>query len=158
MKPFVRRLATSVLFAVMCGSLVFLNPTPANASEEAAKQLLFNMIAALKEKYPALRDRRQYGSGTLEEGKSQVFQEHFQAGTTYIILAVGCEAAQDIDVGVGDSDGNLLEKDTENDASPIVIFECKETGDYLTIVKMAKTTGSDPAHFAYQVFYIETER
>lgn len=158
MKPFARRYATSVLFAVLVSSFVFLNPAPANASEEEAKQLLFATIKVLKEKYPALRDRRQYGSGTLEPTKSEIFQEHFQAGTTYIILAVGCGAAKDIDVGVGDSSGNLIAKDTEADASPIVIFECKETGDYLTIVKMAETTGSDPAHYAYQVFYIDTER
>jgi hypothetical protein len=153
-----RRFATPVVFAAVFCSLVLVDPRPANASEEQAKEHLFATIKVLRQKYPALHDRREYGSGTLAEGKSEVFHEHFEAGTTYVILAVGCDGAADIDVGVGDSDGKLIEKDTEEDASPVVIFSPQYTGDYLTIVKMAKTTSSDPAHYAYQVFYIETER
>lgn len=153
-----RRYATPVLFAAIFSTLVLLDPRLANASEEQAKEHLFATIKVLREKYPALRDRREYRSGTLVEGKSEVFHEQFVAGTTYVILAVGCDGAADIDVGVGNSDGKLIEKDTEEDASPVVIFEPEYTGDYLAIVKMAKTTSSDPAHYAYQVFYIETER
>ena len=153
-----RRYATRVLFAALVTSLVVLSPSPANASEDQAKQKLFAAIKVLKEKYPSLRDRREYGAGTLEEGKSEIYHEHFEAGTTYLVLAVGCNGASDIDIGIGDSNGNVVAADTQDDASPIAIFTPERTGDYLAVVKMSKTNNSDPAHFAYQVFYVETER
>lgn len=153
-----RRLAVSVCSFAVLASLVLVAPAPANASEEQAKQNLFATIKVIREKYPNLRDRREYGTGTLDAGKSQVYKEHFEAGVTYVVIAVGCDGASDLDVGIGDSDGNLLESDTQDDASPVVIFTPQETADYIAVVKMAKTTTSDAAHFAYQVFYVDKER
>jgi hypothetical protein len=152
-----RRFAVSACALVAVLSLVVAAPAPANASEEQAKQNLFATIKVIREKYPNLRDRREYGTGTLEAGKSQVYREHFDAGVTYVIIAVGCDGASDLDVGIGDKDGNLLESDTQDDASPVVIFTPDNSGDYIAVVKMAKTTTSDAAHFAYQVFYVDQE-
>jgi len=154
----IRRALAPFAAALSIASLVLAAPSPANASEEQAKANLFATIKVIKEKYPSLRDRREYGTGTLEAGKTQIYREHFEAGTTYVVIAVGCDGAADLDVGIGDSDGNLLESDTQDDASPVVIFVPKASGDYVSVVKMAKTTTSDAAHFAYQVFYVDAER
>jgi hypothetical protein len=123
------------------------------ASVEQANERLFTIIRELKERFPSLRDRSEYGIGTLEEGETEVYIEQFEAGKTYLVVAVGCDTAQDLDVGIVDENGKTMAADTDADAAAAVVFEPKVTARYVVGVNMAKTTGGDAAHFAYQVFY-----
>jgi hypothetical protein len=131
---------------------------PARASVEQAQDRLFALIGELRQRFPTIKDRTEYGIGTLEEGETEVYIESFQAGTTYLVVAVGCEAAQDIDVGIVDADGRTMASDTDADAAAAVVFEPKVTARYVVGVNMARTTAGDAAHFAYQVFYASAEK
>jgi hypothetical protein len=138
--------------------MVVAAPRPVEASIDQARERLFRLIDQLKQKYPSLRDRSEYGIGTLEEGGTTVYRERFEAGTTYLIVAVGCDTAQDIDLAVVDENGKLVTKDTADDPAAGVVLQPPYTGTYIVGVNMARTTSGDAAHYAYQVFYVETER
>jgi hypothetical protein len=125
----------------------------ASASVEQAQDRLFALIGELRERFPSLADRTEYGIGTLEEGETELYVESFQAGTTYLVVAVGCEAARDIDVGIVDASGKTMVADTDADPAAAVVFEPKETARYVVAVNMARTAAGDAAHFGYQVFY-----
>jgi hypothetical protein len=133
-------------------------PLGVRASVEQANERLFGIIRELRERYPTLKDRSEYGIGTLEEGETELYVEYFEAGKTYLVVAVGCDAARDIDVGIVDADGKTMAADTDADAAAAVVFEPKVTARYVVGVSMARTTAGDAAHFAYQVFYASADR
>ncbi|HQR38329.1 MAG TPA: hypothetical protein PLF26_07975 [Blastocatellia bacterium] len=151
-----RRFVPFVIGLAVASSIVA--PRPVQASTAQAQQRLFGLIDVLRQKYPALRDRTEYGLGTLDEGATEIYRENFQAGTTYVVVAVGCDTAQDIDIAIANERGKILTADTDRSAAAAVIFEPQHTGTYLIGVNMAATTSGDTAHFAYQVFYVDVER
>jgi hypothetical protein len=132
--------------------------SPVAASVEQAQDRLFTLIGELRQRFPSLRDRTEYGIGTLEEGETELYVERFEAGTTYLVVAVGCESARDLDVGIVDASGKVMTADTDADAAAAVVFEPTQSGRYVVAVNMAKTTAGDAAHFAYQVFYAGAEK
>jgi hypothetical protein len=142
----------------MSGLLALFAVPRASASVEQANERLFTLIRELKERFPTLADRSEYGIGTLEEGETEVYIERFEAGTTYLVVAVGCDTAQDIDVGIVDENGTTMAADTDADDAAALVFEPKVTARYVVGVNMAKTTAGDAAHFAYQVFYASADR
>ena len=154
----IRRFTVAFVLGLLVASSLTVGPQPVYASTEQARQRLFDLITALKERYPALRDRTEYGIGTLEEGQTVIYREQFEAGTTYLVVAVGCDTAQDIDIGIVDTKGRAVASDTDRSAAAAVVFEPRYTGTYIVGVNMARTTSGDAAHYAYQVFYVETER
>jgi hypothetical protein len=139
-------------------AMIVAAPAGSSASIEQATGRLFDLIGRLRAQYPALRDRSEYGAGMLNPGETMIYRERLLGGTTYVLVAVGCDTATDIDLGVFDVDGTPLEVDADADQSAAVSFTPKANGQFVVGVHMTSTVSGDAAHFAYQVFYVETER
>lgn len=147
-----------ILLTVLVLGIMALVPRPAPASIDVARQRLFALIEELRGRYTSLRDRSEYGVGTLEQTQTAIFRERFEAGTTYLIVAVGCDTAEDIDIAVVDQEGNVVAADTDDTTSSAVAFEPTYTGRFVVAVNMASTTNGDAAHYGYQVFYVDRPR
>ncbi|HNH85437.1 MAG TPA: hypothetical protein PL157_23925 [Acidobacteriota bacterium] len=147
-----RKFAMSAVAVMMIGifSLQGLSATP---RERTAVDLLMQTIYYLRQEVPTLTDRREYQTGTLNQGYYQDHKDYFNAGVEYAILAVGCEHAQDIDMGVFDAKGTVLARDTNSSSVAIIKFVPRYTGYYTVRVTMYRTISTADAEYAYQVFY-----
>jgi len=148
------RRITGIGAATAAAIVLLAAPLGVRASVEQANDRLFGLIRELHERFPSLKDRSEYGIGTLEEGETELYVEKFEVGTTYLIVAVGCDTAQDVDVGIVDAAGKTVAVDQDADAAAAVVFEPTVSARYVVGVNMARTAGGDTAHCAYQVFYV----
>lgn len=147
-----RKFAMSAVAVMMIGifSLQGLSATP---RERTAVDLLMQTIRYLRQQYPNLADRREYQTGILNQGYYRDHEDYFNAGVEYAILAVGCEHAQDIDMGIFDAKGTMLARDTDSSPVAMIKFVPRYTGYYTVRVLMYRTASTADADYAYQVFY-----
>ncbi|MET0791993.1 MAG: hypothetical protein ABW061_10775 [Polyangiaceae bacterium] len=153
---FKRPLIKAGVLATLCASILA-TPSSANATIAEATTRLLVSVGVVRMAFPSLRDRSDWASGTLDAAQGTVYTERFERGVEYVILAVGCSNARDIDLGVVDDEGNVIAKDEKPNAEPVVHFIPEYTGRYRVGVYMASTNNGEAAHFAYQVFYLTRE-
>ena len=113
------------------------------------------MITLFKGANPKLKDRRAYRTGAIKEGFERTLSEALQGGTTYKIMAIGCDHTKDIDIKVYDPAGKLVGEDVKDDNYPVADVAPLTDGTYTVKIQMLKTDGTEAVgHFAYQVFYL----
>ncbi len=71
-----------------------------------------------------------------------------EEGRTYAFLGGGDDDVKDLDLYLMDADGNVVAKDTETDASPVVVFKCKSAGKYRVQMKLV-TDKTDASFCVY---------
>lgn len=153
MKLFIARrklVAALAIFVFFCTNGV----VPVGATKEDARGKLMLTIQALKRLYPAIKDRRAYRTGAINEGYERTVTESLQGGTTYMIMAVGCSSVSDLDMKVYDASGAKISEDIKGDSTPVASVTPPADGNYTIKIQMLDTKGEDPGHFAYQVFYL----
>ncbi|MFQ5648552.1 MAG: hypothetical protein ACE5IY_01300 [bacterium] len=65
----------------------------------------------------------------LAKGSSHSLNMHFDKDVTYLVLAAGDDDIIDMDLALLSSAGTLLQKDTENDATPLLHFTPNYSGN-----------------------------
>jgi len=155
-KMFKRSLFKAGLLATL-GASILATPSSASATIAEATARLLVSVGVVRLAFPNLRDRSDWASGALAPDQGTAYMERFERGVEYVILAVGCDNARDIDLGVVDDEGNMIAKDEAPNAEPVVHFIPEYTGRYRVGVYMARTNNGEAAHFAYQVFYLTRE-
>jgi hypothetical protein len=153
---FVRSLWKMGVVGTLVASIVMV-PGAASATIAEASAHLLASVALVRAVFPNLRDRSDWASGTLDRDQSTFYVERFEQGVDYVVLAVGCNNARDIDLAVVDDEGNVIARDQKADAEPWVHFVPSYTGKFRVGVYMASTNNGEAAHFAYKVFYLSRE-
>ena len=153
---FKRSLIKTGFLVALCMSIL-VAPSPASATIEEARARLWVAIGLVRAGLPNLRDRSEWASGALDAAQYIDYNERFERGVKYVIFAVGCSNARDIDLGVIDDEGSMIVKDELPNAAPLVYFTPEYTGRYRVRVFMASTNNGEAAHYAYQVFYLTQE-
>lgn len=60
-----------------------------------------------------------------------------KAGRTYAILGGGDDDVEDLDLYLKDSDGDIVARDVDKDANPVIVFKPEEDGRYRVVMKLA---------------------
>lgn len=105
------------------------------ATVEAAKDIADATDYGFSEEFCIL------GAFIAPEGSSAYHQE-YKAGTKYLLVGGGDADAKDVDLYLTDSDGREVARDDDEDATPIVRFKCKKTGDYTVHLQLAEAKKS----------------
>ncbi len=143
------------LCAALVVVLLFSFAFEVRATKDDAKTNLLAMITLFKGANPKLKDRRAYRTGAIKEGFERTLTEALQGGTTYKIMAIGCDKTKDIDIKVYDAAGTLVGEDVKDDNYPVADVAPPTDGTYTVKIQMLKTDGTEAVgHFAYQVFYL----
>ena len=71
-------------------------------------------------------------------------------GGSYVFIGGGDSTTRDVDISITDSAGRVMEKDTGSDASPVVLFEPKQSGTYKMTLRL-KSSKSGKAFCAATV-------
>jgi hypothetical protein len=79
--------------------------------------------------------------GTLEESASERFQISLEGDKCYAILAVGDNGVRDLDLIVRDAGGDVIDRDIEADARPVVRVCPEHDIDQAIEVRMASGAG-----------------
>ncbi len=87
--------------------------------------------------------------GELAEGAQREFQIELEGGKCYAILAVGDNGVRDIDLIVRDRGGNIVDRDIEADARPVVRVCPESSGTQSIDVRMA-SGGGEFVYAAYR--------
>jgi hypothetical protein len=98
--------------------------------------------------------RDYYTYGTLYEGESSTYTSTFYAGNQYILLAGGCNSAEDVDLYLYDGYGDLVRQDKNADQYAAVSFTCAVSGTFTIRVKMYRAVSPSVAvHWALRYGY-----
>ncbi|MEJ7576296.1 MAG: hypothetical protein WKF74_04755 [Pyrinomonadaceae bacterium] len=144
------------LFCALLSAILFVSFMPdVLAKKNDAQTNLVALIQIFKRTNPKIRERRVSKTGAIKEGFERTLTETLQGGTTYKIMAIGCNNAKDIDIKVYDANGNLVGEDVKDDNFPVADVAPPTDGTYKVVIQMLKTDGTEAVgHFAYQVFYL----
>lgn len=97
---------------------------------------------------------RGFGTGILREGTGTTLETTLYRGTSYTIIAGGCEDALDVDVRVYDQNWNLVDEDNDTDAIAVVTFVPRWTGTfYIKVIMHSCVYGERYAHYSLQLAY-----
>lgn len=69
-------------------------------------------------------------AGFLDKDGSMSLTRPFIGGETYVLLGGGDDNAIDVDIEIYDKSDQKVAEDTETDASPVVTFKPKKSGDF----------------------------
>ena len=137
--------------AVLSGA-VLLAPTAAFAgpfTDQVRYQLLQAAIAlGLSGNFELTHDPY---VDALDDGDAEYITLTLRRGTTYGIVGVCDEDCRDIDLGIYDGNGNLIDSDIEYDDYPTVSVSPRWSGQYQLRVKMASCESS-PCYYGVGVF------
>ncbi|HEU4556956.1 MAG TPA: S1C family serine protease [Longimicrobium sp.] len=90
-------------------------------------------------------------TGTAQKADGESHEFTLEKGVSYLVTA-RCDAMCDnVDVGVYDGDGTLLEEDSDRDDYPTVSITPAQSGSYRVTVKVAQCT-SEPCTYGVAVF------
>ncbi len=87
-------------------------------------------------------------SGELTQGQNREFDIRLEGGKCYAIVAVGASSVRNLDLTLLDADGHDIDRDTAEDARPVVRVCAEESGTYRMRVQM--TEGAGP--FRYHAY------
>ncbi len=87
-------------------------------------------------------------SGELAQGQNHEFDIELEGGKCYAIVAVGASSVRNLDLALLDGAGREIDRDTADDARPIVRVCAERSGTYRMRVQM--TEGAGP--FRYHAF------
>lgn len=91
----------------------------------------------------------QTGTAQTPDGESHEFT--LEKGVAYIVTARCDAACNNVDVGVYDGEGKLLQEDSDRDDYPTVSITPAQSGSYRVTVKVAQCT-SEPCAYGVAVF------
>lgn len=78
----------------------------------------------------------------LRENQYQWITIKLRGGTNYLLTGLCDQDCQDLDLAIYDENGNLVKRDTQIDATPVVSVTPQWTGNFRIRVSMAKTTAA----------------
>lgn len=121
--------------------------TPAQATDEASMTRLNNIYRNLRARTGGrLRCRDRASGQHLSQGESVTYRTTLYANTNYFLYAAGCSGVSDLDIRLYDENWNLISKDTETDAVPMVAVTPKWSGTFY--IRMIMYSGNGHANVA----------
>ncbi|MEW5724831.1 MAG: hypothetical protein AB1896_17090 [Thermodesulfobacteriota bacterium] len=93
-----------------------------------------------------------YQYGLLPRGGAYVVTTTLQAGVSYVFVAGGCQDAYDVDVGLFDENGNLIDVDEDNSTLAVAEVTPKWTGPFYIKIVMHDSTRNG-AHWVLLTAY-----
>ena len=84
------------------------------------------------------------------KGEKYTSTRTLYGGNDYAILGVGGDGIADLDIALLDKDGNVIDKDTETDATPVVQASVKADDQFFIqtiIADLAKDQSSDNSYY-----------
>ena len=122
----------------------------AYATVAGAKRNAFRIADKLYELGFDVRETYQYG--LLAKGGSYVLNTTLYEGNSYVFVAGGCQDAYDIDLILFDENGNLIDRDRDNDTLAVVEVSPIWTGPFYLKIVMADSTANG-AHWVLLTAY-----
>lgn len=116
------------------------------ATEEQAEYAAKRVARALEIEY-GITVGSYYWHGALYEGQSDYVSKTFYKGTQYILVAAGCNYAEDIDIEVYDEYYNLIAEDDDSDQAAAVTFTPRWTGEFHIKVTMYDASSTARVHW-----------
>ncbi len=120
--------------------------SPCQATQQSALDNAVLVIRSLAGNITWRTSSNDVQSSFLRTGESYTYQNYFYAGSSYFILAVGCNDATDIDIILYDENGKQVDKDATTDRWGLVKVTPRWSGKFYVKVVMYATVGGG-AHF-----------
>lgn len=77
----------------------------------------------------------------LRTGEVATFENYLYKGTAYLIAAIGCDDATDVDIALFDENGNLVSKDVSMNSWGVITITPQWSGKYYVKVAMQSAVG-----------------
>jgi hypothetical protein len=146
----------SILFAAAFVLITLVAPasTPVHAQSGSGDSQLDSMIAKLTEAAATLDDQGYtVVNFTIDnglKGEKYITQRKLYTGNDYKIMGVGGDGIVDLDISLLDGDGNVVDKDTLNNATPTVQASIDKSDQYYfqtVISELEKGQSNDDSYF-----------
>jgi hypothetical protein len=147
MKRINRKLVAILLIVVVALGI----PIYLLASVDEARAEAFRIAYILANRY-GLTVRNNYNYGSLYESQSSYVTTTLYQGSTYYLVASGCNAAYDVDLMVYDENYNLIARDNDSNRVSIVRVTPRWTGTFHLKVHMYSCS-SEGAHWVLVYAY-----
>lgn len=131
-----------LLLPLLVLSLSFLPLRDAGATRKSALATAIDAAIALQVLYGVQVPETGVAGGLLRPGQGTVVRAQLVKGVTYVFVAGGCNDAHDVDLGVYNAAGELLDKDTRLEKFATSAFVAPYTGEYILLIAMARSTGN----------------